>query len=415
MRQFKTVFKFEYLNHMRSKAYVVITVVLLVLIAAGGSFPAISRLFGGGGGEDELKIEGAAAVYDPAGIYGGDALSAFLPEYEWTAIQTIDGVESRIESGEFKMALAIDGLRYTVYEKQDSIAVVAAGAEKIDAMVRAVYQADTLRRLGLTPEELTAISETVLRAEPVGEHIAVGKDFMQNYALAYVTVFLLYMSTVLYGQIILSSVVVEKSSKAMELLVTSAKPMSLMFGKVIGTGCAGLTQFGALMLCAAASMGLNLRGWESLSPVVAGVINSAFSAGILIYAVVFFLLGFFSFAFIYAALGSTVSRMEDAAGVATLPMLLIVATFLLAMSGMMTPSAAYVRICSFVPFISPMVMFVRVCMTSVPAYEIAAALALNCAYVFGSGFVGAKIYRVGVMLYGNAPKLKDIVRYARQA
>jgi ABC-2 type transport system permease protein len=219
----------------------------------------------------------------------------------------------------------------------------------------------------------------------------------------------------MYGQYTLISVVTEKSSKAMELLITSAKPLRLMFGKVFGTGCAGLTQFGAVLLCAAVSMAANMRGWEALSPEVAGVIGSTLSAGLLLYAVAFFLLGFFSYAFIYAAMGSTVSRIEDASAVATIPMILVVATFMVSLSGMMAPNAGYVRACSFVPFLSPMVMFVRVCMTETPLYEVLAALALNCAYVFCSGWVSAKIYRVGVMLYGNAPKPRDLIRYIRQA
>jgi ABC-2 type transport system permease protein len=188
-----------------------------------------------------------------------------------------------------------------------------------------------------------------------------------------------------------------------------------MFGKVFGTGCAGLMQFGALILCAAVSLGVNRQGWEEMSPGMAGVISSALSAELLIYAVLFFLLGFFSFAFLYAGLGSTVSRIEDAGSVTTLPTVLIIATFLVAMSGMTAPGALYVRICSFAPFMSPMVMFVRVCMTDVPFYEALAALALNCAYVFVSGWISAKIYRVGVMLYGKKPNFADIVRYVRQA
>jgi ABC-2 type transport system permease protein len=136
---------------------------------------------------------------------------------------------------------------------------------------------------------------------------------------------------------------------------------------------------------------------------------------VLIYAVVFFLLGFFSLAFIYAALGSTVSRMEDAGSVGMLPMLLVVATFLVSMAGLMTPGAVYVKICSFVPFLSPTVMFVRICMSEVPPLQIAAALAINAGCILGSGFISTKIYRVGVMLYGKPPKLRDIVRYVRQA
>jgi ABC-2 type transport system permease protein len=412
MKQFKTVFAFEYLNYLRSRTYIVMSAIMIVLIAGGGSLPAIAGLFkdigSGDAGPAELK---KAAVYDMSGLYTDAVLTAFLPDREWTRLSTLDGVEQRIESDEFRMALAIDGLNYTVYEKQNSIAEASSGAAAIDAMGRAVYQASAMAAAGLSPAEAAAI----LGAAPSGEFITVGKDYFQNYWLAYIIVFLLYMSTMLYGQFILTSVVTEKSSKAMELLVTSAKPMSLMSGKVFGTGCAGLTQFGAFMLCAAATLALNLRGWEAMSPMVTGVINSAFSAGILIYAVSFFLLGFFSFAFVFAALGSTVSRMEDAGTVTSIPTLLTVATFLLAMSGMMVPNALYVRVCSFIPFISPMVMFVRICMTDVPVYEIILALALNCAYILGTGFLSAKIYRVGVMLYGKAPKLREIARYVRRA
>ncbi|MDR1589130.1 MAG: ABC transporter permease [Oscillospiraceae bacterium] len=414
MKQLKTVFKFEYLGQIRSKSYIVMTVILLVVMAVGGSVPAISGLFksifGDGGSKEPAELK-KAAIYDASGLYTGDVLSAFLPEYEWIALDTADGVAERIEGGEFESALAIDGLNYTVYEKQESIAAVAAEAEVIEAMVRSVYQSEALAAEGMSPDRIAS----VLGASPVGEYVTVGKDYFQNYALAYALVILLYMSIMLYGQMVLTSVVTEKSSKAMELLVTSARPMSLMFGKVFGTGFAGLTQFGAYMLCAAAALGLNLRGWEMMSPVMAGIINSAFAAGILVYAVVFFLFGFFSFAFIYAGLGSTVSRMEDAGNVTVIPMILILAAYLLGISSIMTPYAIYVRICSYVPFLSPMIMFVRICMTDVPPYEIAAVIALNCAYVFGLGYISAKIYRVGVMMYGKAPKLRDIARYVRQA
>jgi ABC-2 type transport system permease protein len=81
----------------------------------------------------------------------------------------------------------------------------------------------------------------------------------------------------------------------------------------------------------------------------------------------------------------------------------------------MTPNAAYIKICSFMPFLSPMVMFVRICMSEVPAVQIAAALAINIACILGTGWISTKIYRVGVMMYGKKPKMREIIRYVRQA
>ncbi|MDR1059655.1 MAG: ABC transporter permease [Clostridiales bacterium] len=440
MRQFRTVFKFEYLNYVRSKSYIVMTAILLLVVILGGSFPTIAGLAsgmfggrggifdgiagGGGGGRDgEGEGEGdaggdgsgevkKAALLDAGGSLSDELLESYLPAFEWERVGSLDGVEGRIEGGELSMALAVDGLDFTLYEMQESIAAASSSSwTPASEMVLAAYRGEALAAAGLSQPEIGAI----LGAAASGERVTVGKDFMQNYWIAYALVFLLYITTIMYGQYTLVSVVTEKSSKAMELLITSAKPLRLMFGKVFGTGCAGLTQFCAVMLCAAASLGANMRSWERLSPEIAGIISATFSAGIMVYAVAFFLLGFFSYAFIYAAMGSTVSRMEDAGAVATLPMILVVATFMVSMAGMAMPSAPYVTVCSFVPFLSPMVMFVRVCMTEVPLYEVLAAIALNCAYVFCSGWVSAKIYRVGVMLYGNAPKPRDILRYIRQA
>jgi ABC-2 type transport system permease protein len=411
MKQFKSVFKFEYSGFVRSKSFIVVTIITVVMMAAGGSVPAIINLLKAAGIGEKAREVKKAAYYDAAGAYTDDVLTAYIPGREWIRIDSIDGVELRIEAGEFQSAVAIDGLRFTVYEKQNSISEVAAGAAAIEAMVRDVYQSQILTAAGLSQAEIAG----VMAAAPVGEFVTVGKSYFENYTIAYIIVFFLYMSTTMYGSSILSSVVAEKSSKTMELLVTSAKPMSLRFGKVFGTGCAGLTQFCLEMLCGGGALALNRGGWTELSPVMSGVIGSVFSGGVLIYAVVFFLLGFFSLAFIYAALGSTVSRPEDAGGIGMLPQLLVIVTFFLSTAGLMTPNAAYVKICSFVPFLSPMVMFVRISMSDVPAVQIAAALAINIACILGTGWISTKIYRVGVMMYGKKPKLRDIVRYMRQA
>ncbi|MDR0863038.1 MAG: ABC transporter permease, partial [Oscillospiraceae bacterium] len=353
----------------------------------------------------------SAIIIDTEGLYADELLAAYLPGYSWQHRDELGEAETEINAGEIDLALEIDGLTYRVYEKTSSIASVNDNMSIIPVMVQDVYRQNTLVAAGVDPEAAVAIMSSVA----VGEYVTVGKDYLQGYILAYALVMLVYITTVLYGQQILTSVVTEKSSKAMELLITSAKPLNLMFGKVIGTGCAGLTQFGALMLTAAIVLGVNLQGWTEFSPLVGGIITSTFSAGLFVYAVVFFLLGFFAFAFLYAAMGSTVSRMEDASSTATLPMLLVMVTFFVSISALMAPEALYVRICSFVPFLSPLVMFVRMCMSEVPVYQTVIAIVANCFYVFGSGWVSAKIYRVGVMMYGKPPKFRDIIRYIRQS
>jgi ABC-2 type transport system permease protein len=406
MKKFRTVFVFEYTNYVKSKAFLIVTAVFIALIAIAGSLPAFAGLFGGDdGGEAVTTTElGAAAIRDPAGVYTDGVLLAFFPDYAWERADDLSGVEARIADGTLDFAVSISGLDFTLYERSSGFDTSAA---RVSDMVQTVYRENALIGFGLSEADIAAI----LGAQPVGSTIVVGKDYSQSFILAYALLFLLYITMVIYGQYILTSVIVEKSSKAMELLVTSAKPTELMFGKVFGTGCAGLTQFGVIILAAVLSLKLNAAGWADFAPVVAAVISTSFSSGLFIYAVVFFMLGFFSFAFVYAALGSTVSRMEDANSVMTVPMFLFIGAFLVAMTGLMSPGATYIKVFSYLPFFSPLVMFQRICMSEIPTWESLLVIALNVGYILGVGWVGAKIYRVGVMLYGNAPKLRAILKY----
>jgi ABC-2 type transport system permease protein len=215
----------------------------------------------------------------------------------------------------------------------------------------------------------------------------------------------------MYGSMILSSVVVEKSTKTMELLVTAVKPNTLLFGKVLGTGLVGLSQFAVIMLVNLVSLNFNLSSWASFAPSVSDIIKFALSSNLLGYLPVFFLLGFFIYAFAYAGLGSTVSRMEEANSVVVLPMILLVGAFIISMMGLFTPNAPHIIVFSYIPFFSPMVMYMRMCVSEVGAFEIAAAITVNLVSVALMGVLSARIYKVGVMLYGNPPKLKRIIKY----
>ena len=413
MHKFKTVFMFEYTNFIKSKAYIVVSVIFLILIAGVGSLPAILKgvdavktmVAGDNKDTDATETLPTAFLIDNAGLYDDETLAAYLPPYTWERHDAESAAEAIIENGDATLVLAIDGLHYNLYLKGEDL--MSGGLPGVDEMISAVERQQALYAHGLTDEDILELESAV----PVATIIPVGKDISQSFWLAYAILFLLYMTTIMYGQNVLMSVVTEKSSKAMELLVTSATPMELMFGKVLGTGLAGLTQFGMIMLTAGLSIRLNLDGWMAMSPAVGAILSLSLSGGLFAYAIIFFLLGFFTFAFIYAGVGSTVSRMEEAGSVTTLPVLLFVAAFLVAMMGLSSPGAAWVRICSFAPFLSPMVMFMRICTTNVAFLEIILVIALNLAYMFGAGFVAARIYRVGVLMYGKAPKLKDILKY----
>lgn len=217
------------------------------------------------------------------------------------------------------------------------------------------------------------------------------------------------MVILLYGQMVATNVATEKSSRAMEVLITSAKPTSMMFGKVIASCIAGLVQLLAVFGSALVFYNLNKSYWEDEQ-----TIQSIFNIPpeLLGYMLVFFLLGFLIFAFLYGAIASTVSRLEDINTAVQPVTFLFLIGFMVVIFSMTSANvdSILMKICSFVPFTSPMAMFTRIAMSTVAWYEIAASIAILAGSTVAVGFVAAKIYRTGVLLYGTTPKIGTVLK-----
>ena len=178
---------------------------------------------------------------------------------------------------------------------------------------------------------------------------------MKSYFYTFILMFALYMTILMYGQFVAQSVVTEKSSKAMELLITSAKPSSLMFGKVVGTGLAGLVQLVLIVGSAFVFFNLNKSYWDSGS-----VITSLFDMPLelVLYTILFFVTGYFLYAFLFGALASLASRMEDTNTLVMPVVMLFVASFMATIFSMVggKVDSVLMKVLSFVPFTSPMAM-----------------------------------------------------------
>lgn len=216
------------------------------------------------------------------------------------------------------------------------------------------------------------------------------------------------MAIIFYGQMVASSVATEKSSRAMELLITSAKPSSLMFGKVFGAGCAGLLQFVLILGTAYGAYQINEPYYTGTMSVMKTLFNLPVET--LLFALVCFILGFFIYAFMFAALASLVSRLEDLSNVITPATMMFVVVFFIVIVALNTGEVdtPLMVACSYIPLTSPMAMFVRVTMGNVAAWEIVISVVLMAAGAIALGYLGAAIYRVGVLMYGKPPKLSGL-------
>ena len=222
-------------------------------------------------------------------------------------------------------------------------------------------------------------------------------------------IFALYMVILLYGQMVATNVATEKSSRAMEVLITSARPTSMMFGKVAASCLAGLIQLLAIFGSAIFFYSLNKEYWGE-NPIISSIFDMP--PELLGYMLIFFVLGFLIYAFLYGAIGSTATKLEDInTSVMPLTFLFIIAFVVVVFSmSSGTVDNTAMRICSYVPFTSPMAMFTRIAMSTVPWYEITISIVILIGSVLGVGVLSAKIYRVGVLLYGTTPRLGSIIK-----
>ena len=200
----------------------------------------------------------------------------------------------------------------------------------------------------------------------------------------------------------------------MEVLITSAKPTSMMFGKVLASCIAGLTQLIAIFGSALLFYNLNADYWAGTE-----IVDSIFNIppNLLGYMLVFFLLGFLIYAFLYGAIASTVSKLEDINTAVQPVTFLFVIGFMVVVFSMSSGEVdnLLMTICSYIPFTSPMAMFTRIAMSTVAWYEIAGSVAILVVSTVGIGILAAKIYRIGVLLYGTPPKIGAIIKAIRNA
>jgi len=417
MKQFKTILKFELISYLKNKIFAGITIFLVILIAILMFFPRVSSLFDK---NEDARENGSAKGSSAVMLLTADtpentenavqAFAAAFPDYDVrTADKGFDWIKKQITSGRADCAFVIDSpSSYTYYV--NNLTMYDNNTMIADEILQNIYRLNAMAENGIPAED----AQQLLAVSATHEVKALGKDQIQNFFYTYIMIFALYMVILLYGQMVATNVATEKSSRAMELLITSAKPVSMMFGKVIASCLAGLIQLVAIFGSAFLFFNLNRGQWADNQ-----IINSIFDMplGLLLYMLIFFILGFFVYAFLYGAIGSTASKLEDInTSVMPLTMLFIIG-FVVVMYSMTSGNIdnALMRICSYVPFTSPMAMFTRIAMSTVPVYEVIISIAILIASVFGIGVLSAKIYRVGVLLYGTTPKIRSIIAAVRKA
>ena len=405
MKQFSAVFEYELGTYLKKRPFQIVTILLMVLIAVGLTLP---RFFASSEENTTTALDGQTIAVMASGEMGmtSQQLSDLLNQ----SMGAVDGGEifqpfsgtkeelmEKVEDETYTNGLVFDSLlQYT------RITGTVGMYDQFSMIMQEV-----LLESGMSQEQVQQVLSA--QVEETLEQTEAGKNQANSYLFTYVLIMLLYMAIIFYGQMVASSVATEKSSRAMELLITSAKPSSLMFGKVFGAGCAGLLQFVLILGTAYGAYQINEPYYTGAMSVMKTLFNLPVET--LLFALVCFIMGFFIYAFMFAALASLVSRLEDLSNVITPATMMFVVVFFIVIVALNTGEVdtPLMIACSYIPLTSPMAMFVRVTMGQVALWEIILSVVLMAAGAVALGYLGAAIYRVGVLMYGKPPKLSGLV------
>jgi ABC-2 type transport system permease protein len=422
----------EFLIRARTRTFVLGTLILVIAVLVVAMLPVIIRYvdrtspeqIGVWVGADDIASDPVADLQRLLNASIEPSAGGTTAGFTVTGYPDLATARQAVVDGGISAALAIerssDGeLAFTLYT-EDATPVVQRTAQ---FATTSLAIADRLDRLGVDPTAQAGLfaPANLETAWPDPEHAGSGPVAGQmgtDYLLGFGLSILIFMLIVLYGNWIAMSVVEEKSSRVMEVILNAATPFQLLSGKVLGVGAVALTQYGAIL--AAGITALLAQG--RIASLVLGdagadvALPAGLTIGMLLLLGVFGVLGFLLYGVLYAAAGSLVSRQEDVQA-AVMPLALVsTAAYLIAVyssTGLLDIRGSWMAVLALIPFVSPFLMLSRVTAGVASVPEVVLAIALLVVSIAVAMWIAGRIYSAGVLLYGQRPDLRSIWRMAR--
>lgn len=427
MGKFWVVFKREYLERVRSKWFIIatlfgplffaaITIVPLIMAARTKQSADLSNIVvidatGAGLGTRVANALGGGLQGEPSQAQVREVSITDLAAAESLATQETVGKKVRGYLVVDSATIAGTAARYAGRNASSMVDV-----SRIERAVRQGVMTQRLEAEGLDAARVTALTtfRLNLKAERITD-TGRGGSAMANTIFGYVVAFLLYLMIAIYGQYILRGVMEEKMTRVAEVVVSSVPTDTLLAGKVLGVGAVAMTQQIAWALSALALVYLRqpILAKFGAAQVPFALPSISLTAGIAL--LLFFILGFIFYASLFAAVGAMVNSDQDAQQAAMPVTILLIASIVFIQPILMNPQSKLATVMSLLPFSAPILMPLRMTLTSVPWYELVGSIvgvALACVAAI---WLAARIYRVGLLMYGKRPSIRELVRWVRYA
>lgn len=404
----------EYLERVKRKSFIITTILMPLFMLGLMVVPALIAMVSS---PDEQRI----AVIDNSGLLAArlqnsSEVSFTTVDMDLDAAKADEQYYGVLEIGRDVVDNPSDVRLYTHGPASMMVEQFISGQLEsgIESIRLGRYNIDNLEQILNSVHAKVALS--TMRIDKADEETSSGLSYGMGLAMA----FILYMIILMYGQMVMTSIIEEKNNRVLEIVVSSVKPSVLMAGKIIGVGLVALTQ---ILIWAAIVLSFTVWAMPAIIGSLAGVDSdfagvlsqlgdAGYVAMLFVYMILFLVGGYLFYSSIYAAIGSAVDNIQDASQLQMVAVLPIIIGFVLTPSVINNPSSGAAFWGSMVPFTSPMVMMARIPF-GIPLWEILVSLVLLYASSVALIWLAAKIYRVGIFMYGKKPTFGELLRWAR--
>lgn len=428
MNKIRLIIKREYLQRVRKKSFILLTLLTPLLMAAMLFVPLWLASFKG----DTINI----AIVDQTGKYA--------PLFEDTDHYKFHEANRSLEAyrtSENKELFAVLNISDDLLDNPQAAALYSEKQIPTD-LSHLINQVLTKQ---LESEKLASFQipdlENIIKKSHVNFNIQTikwGKDGTESssstaiaHILGIISTFTIYMFIMMYGSMVMQSVTEEKTSRIVEIMVSSVRPFELMIGKIIGIGFVGITQIclwgillsifsgiGGMFLAGGMPSASEMQTTMTMQPGIAMPdelsrliqLQSFNFAEILLFFILFFIGGYLLYASLFAAIGSAVNAPEDSQQLMMPISILLIFGLYAGIYGINNPDGPLAFWCSMIPFTSPIVMMMRI-PYEIPLWEKLISITLLYTTAIGLIWISAKIYRIGILMYGKKPQLKEIVKW----
>lgn len=412
-----TIIAREYLERVKRKSFIISTILMPVFMVALMALPALIAVF-------STPEEKTIAVVDRSGV-----IAPTLSNGDELKFVVADLPVDTLKANEDYYGVLVIGPNIIADPSQATLYTHAASSMQLEGNIASQIK-QTVEDIRLSKYNIDNLSQILdeIEADVTLQTFRIDEDETSetsstlSYVVGIIMSFMLYMFILIYGQMVMTSIIEEKNNRVLEIVVSSVKPTYLMLGKILGIGFVAVTQ---ILIWAAIIMSFSM--WllpvltagmspESADPEVMAAIgqfgDSSYILGLFGYLLLFLIGGFLLYSSVFAAIGSAVDNIQDASQLQTFAVLPIIIGMVLSPTVLQDPMSSFATWVSIIPFTSPMVMISRI-PYGIPAWQIWLSIVLLYASFLFMVWLAAKIYRVGIFMYGKKPSITELIRWAR--